>query len=48
MLDLEVTLFIECGMSKSLTQLAKFIDGNYKIYNVNNFSKIPGYNYYND
>jgi len=48
MLDLEVNLFIECGMSKSLTKLAKFIDGNYKIYNVNNFSKIPGYNYYND
>jgi [acyl-carrier-protein] S-malonyltransferase len=44
LLDLEVSLFIECGMSKSLTQLAKFIDGDYKIYNVNKFSKIPGFN----
>ncbi len=43
MLELGLNLFIECGMSKSLTQLAKFIDGNYRIYNVNNFSKMPGY-----
>jgi [acyl-carrier-protein] S-malonyltransferase len=40
MLELEVNLFIECGMSKSLTQLAKFIDGNYKIYNTSNLSKM--------
>jgi [acyl-carrier-protein] S-malonyltransferase len=45
LLDLEVSLFIECGMSKSLTQLAKFINGDYKIYNINNFSKIPGFNH---
>ncbi len=45
MLELDVDLFVECGMSKSLSQLAKFIDGNYRIYNVNNFSKIPGYNH---
>lgn len=44
MLELNANLFIECGMSKSLTQLAKFIDGDYKIYNVNKFSKIPGFN----
>ena len=44
MIELEVNLFVECGMSKSLTQLAKFIDGDYRIYNVNNFSKLPGYN----
>ncbi|MEN8263449.1 MAG: hypothetical protein ABFR82_08310 [Nitrospirota bacterium] len=43
MLDLDVNLFFECGMSKSLTQLAKFIDGDFKIYNVKNFSKIPEY-----
>ena len=40
MLDLDVNLFIECGMTKSLTQLAKFIDGDYKVYNINNLSKI--------
>jgi [acyl-carrier-protein] S-malonyltransferase len=43
MLDLKIDMFVECGMSKSLTQLAKFIDGDYRIYNVNNFSKMPGY-----
>lgn len=44
MLELEVNLFVECGMSKSLTQLARFIHGNYEIYNINDFSKIPGFN----
>ena len=43
MIDLDVNLFIECGMSKSLTQLAKFIDGDYAILNVKSFKKIPGY-----
>ncbi len=42
MLALGVNLFVECGMSKSLTQLAKFIDGDYKIYNINNLSKMFG------
>lgn len=41
MLELNVNLFVECGMSKSLTQLAKFIDGNYKMYNITNLSKMP-------
>ena len=40
MINLDVTLFIECGMSKSLSQLAKFIEGNYKIYNTSNLSKM--------
>ncbi len=44
MLELDVHIFFECGMSKSLTQLAKFIDGDYKIYNVNNLSKLLGVN----
>jgi len=40
LLELGVTMFIECGMSKSLTQLAKFIDSDKKIYNITNFSKM--------
>lgn len=42
MVDLGVNQFVECGMSKSLTQLAKFIKGKYDIFNVNNLSKWPG------
>ena len=40
MLELGVNVFVECGMSKSLTQLAKFIDGEYKVFNINNLSKM--------
>jgi [acyl-carrier-protein] S-malonyltransferase len=42
MLELDVNLFVECGMSKSLTQLAKFIDGEYTVININNLSKWSG------
>ena len=42
MLELGVNQFVECGMSKSLTQLAKFIDGKYDVFNVNNLSKWSG------
>jgi len=42
MLELGVNVFVECGMSKSLTQLAKFIDGEYEIFNINNLSKWSG------
>lgn len=41
MLESDVSLLVECGMSKSLTQLAKFINGNYKMYNIYNLSKLP-------
>ena len=40
MLELGVNLFVECGMSKSLTQLAKFIDGEYTVLNINTLSKL--------
>jgi len=40
MLELGVNVFVECGMSKSLTQLAKFIDGDYKFFNINNLAKM--------
>jgi [acyl-carrier-protein] S-malonyltransferase len=43
LLELGVTMFVECGMSKSLTQLAKFIDSDKKVYNITNFSKMSGY-----
>lgn len=36
LLELKVEIFIECGTSKSLNQLAKFINGNYKIYHIDN------------
>jgi|PlaIllAssembly_1097288.scaffolds.fasta_scaffold27621_3 [acyl-carrier-protein] S-malonyltransferase len=42
LLGLGVTMFVECGMSKSLTQLAKLIDRDKKVYNITNFSKMPG------
>jgi [acyl-carrier-protein] S-malonyltransferase len=42
MLELGVNQFVECGMSKSLTQLAKFIKGKYDVFNVNNLSKWSG------
>lgn len=42
MLELGVNVFVECGMSKSLTQLAKFIKGEYEIFNVNTLSKWSG------
>ncbi len=42
MLALGVNVFVECGMTKSLTQLAKFIDGEYTVFNINNFSKLSG------
>lgn len=41
MLELGVNVFVECGMSKSLSRLAKFIDGNYRIYNITNLSQMP-------
>jgi len=41
MLELGVNVLVECGMSKSLTQLAKFIKGEYEIFNVNTLSKWP-------
>jgi [acyl-carrier-protein] S-malonyltransferase len=41
LLELGVTMFVECGMSKSLTQLAKVIDHDKKVYNINNLSKVP-------
>ena len=44
MLALDVTLFVECGMSKSLYQLAKFIDGDYEVYTINKLSKLMGKN----
>ncbi len=40
MLELDVNLFVECGMSKSLTQLAKFIDGDYTVVNISTLSKV--------
>jgi [acyl-carrier-protein] S-malonyltransferase len=43
LLGLGVTMFVECGMSKSLTQLAKFIDSDKKVYNITNFLKMSGY-----
>jgi [acyl-carrier-protein] S-malonyltransferase len=42
MLELGVNLFVECGMSKSLTQLAKFIGGEYTVINITNVSKRLG------
>jgi [acyl-carrier-protein] S-malonyltransferase len=42
MLELGVNQFVECGMSKSLTQLAKFIKGKYEIFNISTLSKWPG------
>jgi malonyl CoA-acyl carrier protein transacylase len=40
MLDLGVDLFVECGMSKSLTQLAKFIGGKYTAVNISTLSRL--------
>jgi [acyl-carrier-protein] S-malonyltransferase len=42
MLELGVNRFVECGMSKSLTQLAKFIGGEYTVINIMNVSKRSG------
>jgi [acyl-carrier-protein] S-malonyltransferase len=39
MLELNTNLFVECGMSKSLTQLAKFVGGDFEIYDINKLSK---------
>jgi len=40
MIELNVNLFVECGMSISLTKLAKFIDGSFDVYNVKTLSKM--------
>jgi len=38
MLELKTKVFVECGMSKSLTQLARFVDGDFEIYDINKLS----------
>lgn len=39
MLDLNIKTFVECGAGKTLYKIAKFIDGDFKIYPINRLKK---------
>lgn len=42
MIDIGTSCFVECGAGNSLTKLARFIDGDFKVYPVNKIGKLQG------
>ena len=42
MVDAGITRFVECGPGKSLTTMGRFIEGNFRIYNMSSISKLFG------